>query len=147
MRLMRQFRSKFLSTLKVTLFIAVLLFVLFVIWISDGRVVDIRIEASNRSLTLLAVSVVSWAILLVFTVRLTIGRWKSWITLKRAILTGAIVGLTMLIVFYLLPFTTPKWVSALFAGAVGLAAANIASRIIPSASTTQPTLTSDGFQT
>ncbi|MBF5092892.1 hypothetical protein [Novosphingobium sp. LASN5T] len=144
---MHQFKSKFLSTLKAALFIAMLVLVLFLIWLSDGRVLDIRIAASNRSLTLLAISVVSWAILLVFAVRLTIGRWKSWINLKRAILMGAIAGPAMQVVFDLLPFATPKWVGALFVGAVALAAAYIANRIIPLAGTTQPTFTSDGFQT
>ena len=132
LHIMRQVISSIVSKVQATLFAIGLALVLFMAWLSDGRLLDFRIGVAARSPTLLAVSAVSWILLVILAVRLTVGRWKAYTNLKRSILTGILAFPLLVVVFSLLPPAAPRWVGAILAGMAALVASGIANRMVPS---------------
>ena len=114
-----------------TLFAIVLALVLFLIILSDGRVLDLRIGAAAEGPTVLAVSLLCWAILLAFGVRLTVGRWRHHRDLKRLVLMVLLLLPILLAVLSLLPEVAPDWVGAVLVGLSALAANLVAERVVP----------------
>lgn len=129
---MRQVISTIVRKLQAMLFVIGLALVLFVVWLSDGRVLDPRIGVSAQSPALLAISAISWTILVIFAAKLTIGRWKTYANLKWVVLTGMLSATLSIVISSLAPLTTPMLVNVIAGVITALAAGVIANRIVHS---------------
>jgi hypothetical protein len=121
-----------MGALNAALFAIALTLVLFMILLSDGRVLDLRIGVLTQNPALLTISIACWVVVAAFCLRLTLGRWKTYYALKRAVLTGILIIPSLMVVFSMLPVAAPSWAGALLAGMVALVASMIANRFIPS---------------
>jgi len=114
-----------------TLFAIALALVLFLIILSNGRVLDLRIGAAAEGPTLPAIALFCWAILLAFGVQLTVGGWKHHRGLKRSVLMVLLLLPLLIVIPSVLPDATPDWVGAVLAGFSALVACVIAELVVP----------------
>ncbi|RSY76379.1 hypothetical protein DAH66_21680 [Sphingomonas koreensis] len=113
------------------LFAAGLALVLFLVVLSDGKVLN-PIHMAGSSAALLVITVICWAMLVAFGWLLTVGKWRRHRSMKRAVLMSLLMIAPLVAIFSLLPDTAPRWIGAAFSGLVAMFASIVADRFIPS---------------
>ena len=95
---------------------------IFAIGLSSGRVLDLRFASQFESITPTLISLFCWWAVVLFAVRIAVGRWKHDTSLKRWVVTGLLLAPPLLLILSLMPESEPDTIRALLAGAsAGLA--------------------------
>lgn len=115
------------------LFATGLALVFFLVFLSDGRVLNI-VAMAKADTDLLIIEIFCWMMLLGFGWLLTVGAWKHHRALKHTVLMSLLTLTMLFFVFSLLPEATPRWIAAMLAGLSTLTASRITDRILPRAS-------------
>ena len=113
---MTNFVGAFFRIAKRLLFAIALVLALFLIALSNGRVLDLRIGLIEGSATLLAISLVCWCSFLTIIYKTFLGNWRESYYPKFALLGATFFIPLYFSVLFFGPAETPRLAQALMAG-------------------------------